>query len=230
MKISGCFTVLCLLSLSLPAEAAISISNAIVDFSPNSRNVQDVMVTNRGDKTEYVNVELVRVVKPGDSPEQAETVAVDDTRLIIAPRKMVLPPGGRRSVRIINRHTTHSSDVVYRATVKPATADPLTANSKLGVKVVVAYGILIFVRPRNLNVSLDAKRKGNQVTFYNRGNTNIDMREGEQCGTRNRAQVCEELKGERLYPGKSHVLALPFDAPVKFNYKVAGETYSRVFP
>lgn len=220
------------LGLSLVADssaAAISLNNAVVDFRPGDRPVKDVVVRNHGDKTAYIEVTLTRILKPGEQPEEAVDVDRKDTQLIIAPRKLVIPAGGRKTLRIISRHQALEKDAIYRAVVKPVGNDA-GQTGKLGVKVVVAYGLLIMVRPQSLVRRLRAERAGKVITFFNDGNTNLELREGQQCVVNAKGEeTCQSVSGSRLYAGGSQRVELPLDVPVQFHYRVAGELFSEVF-
>ena len=101
------------------ASAGISLSNAVVDFAPKGRPVQDVVVKNHGKKTAYVEVTVRQILNPGKHPEKSEPVDKKDTKLVLSPRKLVIPAGGRKNLRIISRHRATDRDLVYRANVTP---------------------------------------------------------------------------------------------------------------
>jgi P pilus assembly chaperone PapD len=147
--------------------------------------------------------------------------------MLVSPRKLVIPPGGTKMIRFITRHTGLDKDEIYRATVTPI-KPPAKAQGRLGVKIVVAYGVLVIIRPTNMKPQLEAKRTGTRITFRNLGNTNVELRSGSQCDPQ-RPDSCKELSGQRVYAGAVWKQDLPYDGPLQFTYRVGGEHYARVF-
>lgn len=210
-------------------QAGISINNAIVDFRPGDRPVKDVLVRNHDGKPAFIEVTVVRVTEPGSQPEKQEPLGPKENTLLVSPRKLVIPPNGEKLVRIISRHQPLATDAVYRATLTPVVPEHQTGG-KIGVQVVVAYGLLIFIRPQKLERRLEAERNGTMISFYNRGNTNLELRDGEQCITESTGETrCEAITGHRIYAGRSISLTLPFDAPIQFRYRMAGEFFVEAF-
>jgi P pilus assembly chaperone PapD len=212
------------------AFAGISVSDAIVDFAPGSRPVRDILVRNHDKHPAYIEITARKILNPGLQPEQAEPLDKKSTDMIISPQKAVIPPGGRKTIRVVSRHGTVDRDVIYRATITPVNV-PDKPNAKIGVKIVVAYGLLIIVRPAKPTPKLDARRTGKTLAFTNAGNTNIELLTGKQCppGVTDESK-CQKLSGERLYAGLSTTVSLPFDAPVEFTYRVAGENFAERYP
>ena len=67
-------------------------------------------------------------------------------------------------------------DAVYRVTFRPVTNGVIGEKGDIGVKVILAYQVLVLVQPINPNPDLIVKREGNQLKFKNKGVAIIDIR------------------------------------------------------
>lgn len=214
------FVMLCCL-LAIPVSnvsANMVISEAILHFEPGKPLRKDIEVENAGDETMYVQVEPMIVRSPGTEDEEREIFK--DPRaagLLVTPNKIVIPPKGRKLVRFVVLKQPTDSDAVYRVTFRPISNGVEGEDDQIGVKVVIAYQVLVLVQPAKPEPNLVVKRDGNKLKFKNQGNTNILLREGKQCPSDTaKEDECETLRGNRIYAGNEWSVDLPSKRPVEY--------------
>ena len=222
-------SVLFLCSISSGVQAAMNIDRAVITFASGGSEREDVMVSNPGDETLYIDVQVLDVTNSGTDAEKREVVKDPESiGLVATPRRLVVPPGGQRVVRLVNLEGYGKKERVYRVNLKPMSGP--VESEQMGVKVMVGYGLLVFVEPQKVNVDLEASRDGRELKLRNKGNVNVQILQGEQCPPRPaQGQECQELKGQRLYPGNEETLELPYDAPVTFSVSASDESWKRRF-
>lgn len=216
----------CILILLLPisAFASMSIDRSIIFFSADQEQRQDVVVSNPDKENLYIEVEVLQVLNPGmDNEERVVVKNPKQAGFIVTPSKMVIAPGKKKLVRMLNLTKNPQTDSVFRINLKPIT--PPLAEKQTGVKVVVGYQLLAIVQPKNAAPNLQVKRENNKLFFTNTGNTHVLLRAGVQCpenvefdATQDQAE-CKQLPSRRLYAGNSWQLELPFNTAV--NYSLA---------
>ncbi len=219
---------LCSLSLANLSHAAMQVSDSIIVFEPGKSQRQDITVFNPDKDNLYVKVELVEVKNPGTAQEERlPMINPDDISLLITPNKMVIPPNTHKTIRLVSVKPPGDTDRIFRATVTPV-AGELTAKQS-GIKLLIAYGLLIIVQPENPITNLEVTRTGTTLHFKNTGNTNTILTKGKQCepqqgeSTSKQEPVCHELKSKRLYAGNEWTLDLPINAPVEYTLKTGNK-------
>ena len=204
-----------LLLLGTAAKADLALNNSILYFEPGEPNHQDVEVENLGDAPLYIQI-TPRVVRNPGTEQQTREEYDDPTKagLLVSPNKLVVPPKGRKLLRFVNLNPDASEERVYRVSVTPVVGE-LNA-SETGVKVVIAYEVLVLVHPKNGVVDLVHQRQGKSLTIENKGTRNVLVRKGVQCpeGETDETQ-CDNIPGKRLYPGNRWQTELPQDSPIK---------------
>lgn len=207
--------------------AALAIDRAIIEFETGKGARQDVMARNTGDTNLFLEIEVLEVTNPGTDEEQ-RTVVRDPESIgfIAAPRRLMVPPGESRPVRLVNLIGHGDVERVYRVNIRPVV--PPAETKGMGVRIVVAYQVLVFVAPLQTRVELNTTRNGNLLTFRNSGNVNIMLGNGEQCPMLG-AKDCEELQGKRLYPGNIWAVELPGNGPVEFDVEADGSRQRQRF-
>jgi len=214
------------------ADAGISLSNVIFDFAPGSAKFRDVVVKNHDAKEPaYIGVSVLKVTDPGKESEKRIELPKEEARHFIAtPRKFIIPPGGRKVLRLINGRKTLDHEAIYRVSVTPNIGKISTTN-EVAVKIVIAYGILAIIRPDKPAPKLLANRQGKKITFTNAGNVSLMLTKGSQCAPTsdpNNPQ-CKDLPEWRLYPDTQWSVDLPYDAPLQYKYRYLDEMFGRVF-
>ncbi len=200
----------CLPLLSSSASANnMLLDRMIVYFEPGQKPRQDIQVTNISEQNLFLQTEVYQVVNPGaDNEERIRITNPDEMKLLTTPQKSIVKPRGQRTVRLVSLETPKDKEAVYRVTFRPVTGD--VEASQNAIQLLVAYQALIFIRPEKPVYNVIAKAEGGKVTFTNTGNSNVMLRNGEQCMSNASDAKCVEIpSGGRLYAGQS----LTFDLP-----------------
>ncbi len=194
------------------------LSEAILHFEAGKPLRKDIEVENVGSETLYIQVTPTIVNDPGtEKEERVEFKNPREAGLLVSPNKIVVPPNSRKLVRFVVLKQPRETDAVYRVTFKPITNKLVSEKDQIGVKIVIAYQVLVLVQPPNPKPNLVANREGNTLHFKNKGNTNILLREGKQCPQDSKNEEdCEILRGNRLYAGNEWSVELPSSLPVEY--------------
>lgn len=215
-----------LLLTMTPATAwpDIMVDKIIVEFAHNQPPRDDIYVINNGEENAFVKVEVLAVNNPGeDSEERVSLAGAEDVPFIASPARLVIPPGGRKQVRLVNLSGPAEVEQVYRINFTPVLA-PLADEDNAVVRVVVAYQVLALAHPAEPVENLEAKRNKNTIEFVNAGNSYVLLAEGKQCD--DSGAECVDLPSRRLYAGNRWTIELPYTTPAHFsltNYKGARE-------
>ncbi|MCP4702155.1 MAG: hypothetical protein GY862_35635 [Gammaproteobacteria bacterium] len=200
------------------ARAQMLISNPIVHFDPGRPSSQDVEVINTGRETLYAQVSVFKVPHPEISSKQRE--ALTDPRsagLLVSPKRMMIPAGRKKLLRLMVRLPATDKDLVYRVRVEPKIGGMKGGKGQkqakqIGVKILVGYEMLVIVRPQDAKPDVRVEREGRRLKFSNQGNTSLLIRKLLQCSED--GSDCAELTGWRLYAGEQWEVELPRDGAV----------------
>jgi len=215
--------------VSLPAHAAMELSNVILHFEPGESTREDVEISNPGSDPLYVQIVPTVVSEPGTEVEERTPIANPrDAGLLVTPNKLIIPPGATKSVRFVKLGPS-PYERVYRIAAKPVSAGVEAEQS--GLKVLIGYEILAIVYPINKKPDIQVERDGHTLTVRNEGNTNVLLREGYQCEQPDQpVEECTPLPGKRMYPGNEWVVDLPHDLPVTYYQSVGTRNFVEVYP
>ena len=192
---------LILLFITGLANANMSLDRMVVDFRPDDAHHKDIQVFNKDKNNIFVNINVVEVLKPGNSDEQR--VPVKDAKkiaLIATPQKLIVPANSQKAVRLVTLEDAGKTDRVFRVTFSPAVGKLKAKTS--GIKLLIAYQALVIVRPNQPVAKIVAERKGKKITLRNTGNTNVMLQNGKQCNPSAKKQ-CEKFDTRRLYAGNT---------------------------
>jgi len=228
---------LIVMAFSSLSHAQISVSRSVLEFS-NSKKVQDIEVFNSGTHNVYLDLKAAEIINP--ESENATRVELNDPRtspLIVSPRQLLVPPGERRRMRVVMRQPSLDQERVFRLSVKPYAGslkidDAGDDTKSSAIKVLVGYDLLLLSRPENINPSLEVRRNNDEITFRNKGNTNVLLRKIEQCDADGRE--CVEIQPNRLYVGEVYKVNLPKKGnankyPVKVWQSVGLDNSQRIY-
>lgn len=208
------------------AHAEMVLSEVIVDLLPGKPPREDIEVWNDGEERMYVVAEPSEIVGAGSAHEQRLTVpSSEEAGLLVVPRRLVLEPGERRTIRIASFGERSASERVYRVAIKPV-AGPLAADQS-ALKVLVGYDTLVLVRPAKLVDDLRAERTGDTLTLRNAGNTSQEIFAGSQCAGDGRD--CRTLPSKRLYPDGVWTQSVPFGTPIHYKSSIGPTVRERTF-
>ena len=211
------------------AQADMVLNKSILYFEPGQANHQDVEIENVGKDPLYIKVTPKVVRNPG-TDEQVRESYDDPTKagLLVSPNKLVVAPGGRKLLRFVNLNPNPDKEHVYRVSVSPVIGE--LAGNQSGVKIVIAYEVLVLVHPNGGTFDLVYKRSHDMLEVENKGTRNVLLREGVQCpeGITDEEQ-CTHLPGKRLYPGNRWQIELPHDLPVKYYLSHGTQNSIKIF-
>lgn len=218
---------------ALPAQANMLIDRSVVVFKPGDPARQDVTVINAGKETLYVQVQILEVQQPGTPGEKRVPVTnPDEMTMLVTPNRLVVEPGGRRPLRLVNLRPDSKVERVYRVNVSPVVGklDMENASNAMAVKVVVGYQLLVLASPKSPQDGLEVKRNGKAAVLRNTGNTNILLFSGQQCPAAGAPETdCKSLPDNRLYPGNELTIELPFDQPFEYQMTILERNQRRQF-
>lgn len=211
---------------SYDAWAQLIVNSSIETFDDPRETRKDITVINRNlNDVLYVSVDAFEVMNPGEANQELVAILpTNNPKFLVTPNKLIIQPGGRSIVRFLNLNKSESEESIYRVNFTPVEA-PLEIQSDLNddeksasVEVLIAYQVLVMDRPIVAQSNYEYKRKGNNLTFTNSGNTNYLLFDGEQCNPVD-LNECERIPDHRVYAGNTWTVDLPFDAPVRYTLK-----------
>ena len=204
-----------------PASADLLLSAMILDFEPGSPPRRDVELFNNGVETLFVETRVFEVEYPGTEAEaRMEVRDPQAIGMLVSPNRVILPPGERRTLRFVLLTEPGPVERIYRVTVTPVVGG--VEGEATGLKIILAYEMLVIVRPAEMNPELAGRREGRLLRLENTGNTNILIEEVRQCPG---SADCSEVPGMRLYPGQEAEIELPLSGvPAEVTQQVGGWT------
>ncbi|MFK7889139.1 MAG: molecular chaperone [Gammaproteobacteria bacterium] len=212
------------------ASASMVLSNVIVHFEPNAPARQDIDIQNSGDEPLYIEIKPHQIFEAGSVNEHRELIR--DPRqagLLVTPNRLVIAPGARKRLRVVNLKPGDVAERIYRIAVTPVVGE-LNAQES-GLKVLIGYEVLVLAQPAAPQPNLFAQRVGQALHFENRGNTNVLLREGHQCEhDAEPLELCQALASKRLYPGNRWQVALPFDRPAQYQLGIGTQHETKIYP
>lgn len=211
MRFRFAFFVLVAAVWPFPAEAGVSIDTVTEVVHATDKPIRSVTVRNTDAENPVgVDVVVLKVTNAGMPNETREP----STDIAVAPGKFDLAGGASRAVRLVVRKRPQDSEAVYRIRFMPTSefADQVSrqqsGNVTTEVRIQIAMGMLLFVRPPSIVSDISAQRPtADLARFANKGNTTIELHRGEVCGLS--SGQCAEFSGKRLYPGMTWDLDVP---------------------
>jgi P pilus assembly chaperone PapD len=209
------------------AAGGMQLNRSIVIFEPGKPPREDVLILNQENENLYVNVTIMEVENPGTEAESR--IKLTDpglSKLIVTPNRLIVPPLGRKPIRLVNLEPSET-ERIYRVDITPV-LPPLEDPKTSMVRIVVAYQLLVIVRPLQPREELVAEREGQQLRFDNRGNTNVLLTEGRQCDAS--GESCTDLPTRRIYAGNRFEVSLPYTTPASYKLTTGDTTRQAVYP
>lgn len=216
---------LAMVLVSHSSFAELIVNRSIMIFDDPVETKQDVVVFNSDELNNlYLQVDPYVVNNPGSADQELVSLPIGEASDFLAsPNRLIVPPGSRSLVRMLNLGAPTDQERVYRINLIPISApqeladqDKNTVRSKLDI--VVAYQVLAIVLPIDPEPIVDFSRTGNRVTFTNSGNANYLLTDGVQCNPIV-PDECVDLTDKRLYPGNTWDMELPFSSPANFKIR-----------
>lgn len=196
-----------------PARAEFLVSSAIMEFTGDGPKQQDIELISRSSESDYIVTEVSEIVHPGLADEKrVELTDPEEGWLLVTPDKSILTGGTRKVLRFVLLKTPDEQEHIYRVAVKPV-INEMTSTSKVGLKVLIGYEVLVIIRPAAIAPAYEAKRDGKILTVSNTGNTNVLLQNGKQCED----EKCPLPPARRVYPGETARIELPSAAAVSYS-------------
>ncbi|MGN3975235.1 hypothetical protein [Tsuneonella sp. SYSU-LHT278] len=211
---------------STTGHAELVLSQVIVDMAADKPPTEDIEVWNDSAERMYVQAEPAEILHAGTAEEQR--IAAGDpgaAGLLVSPRRLILAPGERRTVRVASVGTRSTSDRVYRVAIRPVTG-PVSVETT-AIKVLVGYDVLVIVRPETRTGEVIGERRGHTLVLRNESNTSQEIFAGRQCNAD--GTDCRALPAKRLYPGNSWEQTLPFPTSVRYSVSSGAAMTTRDF-
>jgi P pilus assembly chaperone PapD len=194
--------------IAAPARAdGLNLDKVIVEFAPDRKPIENITVTNQGDKPLKVAVNTIEVTH-SDLPDQQE--APTDS-LIAAPKAFELAGGESKLVRLVLRGFPDDMEKIYRVRFVPSEATmhqtQEIAGKSVQLNVIVSMGALIMAAPKTVKTDLKVVRAGDKITLTNAGNVTATLQREDFC-TPDKT-LCVPLEGHRIFPGVTWEMTVP---------------------
>ena len=192
------------------AHANLKLSRFFVEAEQNARP-QEVFVSNEGNETLYVKVEVEEVIDPqAEAPETRTGLTPEQLGILVSPQRLVINPGEDKRIRVVTLNAPEE-DRFFKVTVTPVVGD-IESNTAIGVKLMIAYGLWVFARPEGAKPDIVAEVQDRDLILENTGRTHGEVRSIEYCPkVRTPDQGCSTLDGFRMMLGKTYTRS--FDGP-----------------
>lgn len=211
----------------------------LYDYLPATTSSITKPIRNSGDETGFLRVEIKRIEfdAQGKAHEiaQAEDGALQD-RLIVSPNRLIVPPDGARSTRIIyvGKRDKEQYFRVRYLPVQPTrkqgfdiTEQAEKKFASAGIKVLIGYGEIVFVRPAKEQYDTALNQHPGGLTVANNGNSTIVLDNYRVCHAGKTA--CEEPSKKFVLPGRKLEVSEPNLAGVSFDLIEGSQTRNQHF-
>lgn len=219
------FLLLAMFAVSGVAAADMLLNRIVVEFEAGGSNREDVEISNRGDEPLFIDVSVLKVTNPGEGENRDPVKNPQKAGFIATPNKLIIPPQGKKTLRLVNLRKDPEQDKIFRVNLKPVAKDFKPETS--GVRILVAYQLLVLIPPENVVDALTVKREGKTLRFNNQGNSYAFVSLVRQCPETSvdseGASCKEQYPAKRVYAGKQWELELPADAPADVVVRVGGQ-------
>lgn len=202
-------------SLSSPV---IGIGSMYDVFTPDSKNITK-RVYNTGTSTAFVRVDVLEI-NPGNKNISIElpkkTVdgnELEKNRLIVSPLRLIIPPSGFQSVRMIwpgERDKERYFRVRFTPVLpqendgfemsKDAIEKYKKENLNVGVNVLTGYGSIVIVQPEKPFFNTIMSEKNSYIEVINKGDSTIVLEDIRYCELN--AVDCDASTRQFVLPGK----------------------------
>lgn len=202
------------LGMLYEARAEFLISSAILEFTKEGPKQQDIELISRSADNDYIETDITEIIQPGTDHESRRVITDPaDSWLLVTPDKSILTGNSRKLLRFVLLKEPDASEHIFRISVKPVIKG-IESTTKVGIKVLVGYEVLVIIRPTLLQPAYSASRQGKALTIRNTGNTNILFQNGTQCPP---PENCPLAPGTRVYAQTNATLTLPTNKPVTYS-------------
>ncbi|MTC34700.1 hypothetical protein GKR67_08750 [Providencia alcalifaciens] len=218
------------ITTSVYASPSIGIGSMYDVFTPDTQSLTK-RVYNTGTSTAFVRVEILEIdANPKmnqreSAQKEIKAGSLTQERLIVSPLRLIIPPSGFQSVRILwpgEREKERYFRVRFTP-VLPEENDGFGMNKdeinqykknalEAGVNVLTGYGSVVVMQPKNPLFNTVINDTSKQISIANKGNATIVLDNIRYC--ENAKSHCENKSREIILPGRTFIL------PKKQNNKI----------
>jgi P pilus assembly chaperone PapD len=207
---SACMLVAFALSLlSQRAVQASIVVGAMHHYIEPGRTAIDKQIHNTGDATTYVRVDIAELDPSGHEKKDAQHT--ED--LLVSPSRLIIPPGGRQTVRILSlgerrqeryfrvRFVPVPPTKAHGFVVSKEATDAFNASLGTSIKVLIGYGVMVVAAPGQARLDTRVHLQPERETIHNAGNTSLLVHDHYRCAKAN--DRCEPPGFARIAPGQT---------------------------
>ncbi|WP_246796400.1 hypothetical protein [Burkholderia perseverans] len=184
----------------------------LYDYLPGDTSSIMKPIRNDGDETGFVAVEIKRIVFDADdhlheSPQPSDGALED--RLIVSPNRLIVPPQGARSTRIlyVGKREVEQYFRVRYLPVQPSRKAGFDVSpeverraARAGIKVLIGYGEIVFVRPSHEHYDTRFDDTPDALRIVNHGNTTVVL---DNYRVSARSHADDEPSRHFILPGRT---------------------------
>ncbi|MGY4725803.1 hypothetical protein [Burkholderia pyrrocinia] len=212
---------------------------SLYDYMPGNTSSITKPIRNSGDETGFVRIDVKRIVYDANGKasemDQPDNGSLQD-RLIVSPNRLIAPAEGVRSTRIlyVGKRDEEQYFRVRYLPVQPSrkdgfdvTADVEHKFASAGVKVLIGYGEIVFVRPTHEKYDTVLDKRADGLTVSNNGNSTIILDNYEAC--HQGEQKCAEPMKKFLLPHRKLDISGKDLTSVSFDLEEGTQTRNQHF-
>lgn len=218
------YTALSLMSVatSIHASPSIGIGSMYDIFTPEAQSLTK-RVYNTGTSTAFVRVEILEIDtnakknKRESTQKEIKAGSLTQERLIVSPLRLIIPPSGFQSVRIL-WSGEREKERYFRIRFTPVLPeindgfgmdrDEINKYKKkaldVGVNVLTGYGSIVVIQPKNPLFNTVINDENKLFSIKNKGNSTIILDNIRYC--ENKKSHCENKSREIIFPGREFIL------------------------
>lgn len=218
--------------LSMAAVAAPNINiGAMYDYLETGRSTLLKRVRNAGDSTAFVRVSVSEVTfSASGEPQEKITGAASlgqkqaGAALVVSPARLIIPAGGMQAARLMylgQRDRERYFRVRFvpvapeeKEGFSPENAAEYQQSVSAGVTMLMGYGALLFVAPKQPRFHTDVLEEGQKIIVRNNGNTTVVLVDFHACETG--GNECGTPAKYHVLPGRIREFAKEADREYRF--------------
>lgn len=228
----GFFIVFFSVALKSNASPTIGVGSMYDVLTPQSQNITK-RIYNTGTSTAFVRINILEINlnKKGGQQEilqkENDGDALERDRLIVTPLRLIIPPSGFQSVRILwpgSRDKERYFRVRF-VPVLPEEGDGFGMDNKAikqyreqslkaGVNVLTGYGSVVIVQPTHPTFNTVIRDDKHVLLIKNEGNTTISLDDIRYCKIAN--TDCGSVSRQFIFPRRTFELEKKSDSKINF--------------
>lgn len=213
-----CTALLAALGSAANATPAIYIAN-VYDYLDGTQTSYRKRVTNTGDSTAFVRVNLFEIIygegEPQEVPVHDASAEGPRQGLIATPSRLMIPPNATQATRLLFLGE-RERERYYRVRFIPVAPDKddafglsdaereaYKASLQAGVNVLTGYGAIFIVRPTATRFDTRIEQTATRYSLTNAGNSTVVLEDLKDCSAGD-DPVCEPSRLHHVMPGSTY--------------------------